>query len=318
MASLAPSQTKRSMAVGDKRSLWKRINKDKHYLLMLAIPFVLMMVFRVLPIIGNVIAFRRFRMGGPLLGDRWIGLQHFQTFLSDSLFWDAFRNSVTLAVINLGIGFPAPIILALLINEIPDGPFKRVTQTITQLPRFLATVIVIAILREMLAMETGIINQAIVALGGEAIHFLNRPEWFRTLFVGSATWQWVGFTSIIYLAALTGVDPQLYEAASIDGAGRLKKIIHISIPGIQITIIYMMLLAIGQMLNFGLDRALLLYTPSNAATADIIETYVFRIGLEHNRFSYATAVGLFGSIIGVTLLTTSNYFSKKFADIGFF
>ena len=318
MASLASAEVKRSISIVNKKSLLKRLNKDKHYLMMLAIPFMLMLIFRVVPIIGNIIAFRRFRMGGPLLGDRWIGLQHFQTFMGDPLFWDAFRNSVVLALINLGIGFPAPIILALLINEIPDGPFKRVTQTITQLPRFLATVIVIAILREMLAMETGIINQAIMALGGEAIHFLNRPEWFRTLFVGSATWQWVGFTSIIYLAALTGVDPQLYEAASIDGAGRLKKIIHISIPGIQITIIYMMLLAIGQMLNFGLDRALLLYTPSNAATADIIETYVFRIGLERNRFSYATAVGLFGSIIGVTLLTTSNYFSKKFADIGFF
>jgi len=308
----------KQLAVTKRKPFLARLNKDKHYLLMLVIPFTLMFIFRVLPIIGNVIAFRRFRMGGPLLGDRWIGLQHFQTFLSDSLFWDAFSNSVTLAVLNLGIGFPAPIILALLINEIPNGPFKRLTQTITQLPRFLATVIVIAILREMLAMETGIINQAIVALGGDAIHFLNRPEWFRLLFVGSATWQWVGFTSIIYLAALTGVDPQLYEAASIDGAGRLKKIIHISLPGIQITLIYMLLLSIGQMLNFGLDRALLLYTPSNAATADIIETYVFRIGIEHNRFSYATAVGLFGSIIGVTLLTTSNFLSKKFADIGLF
>jgi len=310
--------TKSKPYVAPKKPLWARIKKDRHYLLMLVIPFTLMMIFRVTPIIGNVIAFRRFRMGGPLLGDRWIGLQHFQTFLSDSLFWDAFTNSVTLALMNLSIGFPAPIILALLINELPAGPFKRLTQTITQLPRFLATVIVIAILREMLAMETGIINQAIMFFGGEAIHFLARPEWFRTLFIGSATWQWVGFTSIIYLAALTGVDPELYEAASIDGAGRFKKMMYISIPGIKITIVYMLLLSVGQMLNFGLDRALLLWTPSNAATADIIETYVFRIGLEHNRFSYATAVGLFGSSIGVTLLVTANWLSKKFANIGFF
>ncbi|MCL2421047.1 MAG: ABC transporter permease subunit [Defluviitaleaceae bacterium] len=316
MASITAPKTK--AAAADKKSLLSRINRDKHFLLMLAIPFAMMMVFRVTPILGNIIAFRRFRMGGPLLGDQWIGLQHFHMFLNDPLFWDAFRNSVTLAIINLAIGFPAPIILALLINEIPNGSFKRVTQTITQLPRFLATVIVISILREMLAMETGIINQAIMFFGGDAIHFLNRPEWFRLLFVGSATWQWVGFTSIIYLAALTSVDPQLYEAASIDGAGRIKQILHISLPGIKITVVYMMLLSIGQMLNLGLDRALLLYTPSNAATADIIETYVFRIGLEFNRFSYATAVGLFGSIIGVTLLTTSNFLSKKFADIGFF
>ena len=285
---------------------------------MLLLPFALMLIFRVTPIIGNVIAFRRFRLGGPLLGDTWVGLRNFELFFGDPMFWSAFRNSITLALINLAVGFPAPIILALLINEIPFGRFKKITQAITQLPRFLATVIVISILSELLAMQTGTINQIIVAFGGEAIHFLNRPEWFRLLFIGSASWQWVGFNSIIYLAALTGVDPQLYEAANIDGAGRLKQIIHISLPGIKITVVYMMLLSIGQMLNLGLDRSLLLYTPSNASTADIIKTYVFRIGLENARFSYATAVGLFGSVIGITLLTVSNYLSKKFADTGFF
>jgi len=318
MANVPAPDAKIAKFIEAKRPLLKRLKKDKHFLLMLSVPFMLMMIFRVTPIIGNVIAFRRFRLGGPLLGDQWVGLRHFEMFLNDPLFWSAFQNSVILAVINLAIGFPAPIILALLINELPNGLFKRFTQGITQLPRFLATVIVVSILIEMLALETGIINQAIVYFGGSAIHFLNRPEWFRTLFVGSATWQWVGFSSIIYVAALTGVDTELYEAASMDGANRFRKMWHISLPGIRITVVYMMLLSIGQMLNLGLDRALLLYTPLNASTADIIETYVFRIGLEHARFSYATAVGFFGSIIGVTLLVTSNYLSKKFADIGFF
>ena len=301
-----------------KRPLLMRIKRDRHFLLMLLVPFVLMIIFRVLPIAGNVIAFRRFRMGGPLFGDIWIGLTNFQMFLNDPIFWAAFRNSIVLAVFFLLVNFPTPIVLALLINEIGNKSFKRITQTITQLPRFLATVIVIGIMREMLSMDTGIINQAIVALGGEAIHFLNRPEWFRFLFVASHNWQFVGFFSIIYLSALTSVDPELYEAASIDGAGRIKKMLYISIPSIQVTIVYMLLLSIGHMLTLGFDRALLLYTPSNASTADIIETYVFRIGLEHNRFSYATAVGLFSSIIGVTLLTGSNYLSKKFTGISFF
>ena len=302
----------------NKKPFLKKLMSEKHYLLMLLIPFIFMIIFRVVPIAGNVIAFRRFRGGGPIFGDQWVGLTNFRMFMGDPMFWAAFRNSVILAIINLIVNFTTPIILALLINEVKNKTFRRIVQTISYLPRFLATVIVIGIFRELLSMEFGLVNHVIQLFGGSAIHFMNMPEWYRFIFVYSQNWQFVGFTSIIYLAALTSIDPQLYEAADLDGANRLQRIWHVSLPGIRITVIYMMLLAIGQMLNFGLDRALLLYTPGNSATSDIIETYVFRFGISQNRYSYATAVGMFGGLIGVSLLATANYLSKKFADVGFY
>jgi len=301
-----------------KPSIGVRLRRDKHYLLMLLIPFVLMAVFRIVPIIGNVIAFRKYRMGGPLLGVSWVGLQYFNMFISDPQFWRAFINSLTLSLLNLAVNFPIPIVFALLVNEIGNSFFKRLTQTVSYLPRFLATVIVVGILREMLSPNGGLVNQMITALGGHSIYFMNDPAWYRTIFVGSDAWQFTGFYAIIYLAALPGIDPGLYEAAEMDGAGRFRKMWHITLPGIRTTVIYMLLLTIGYMLSIGYDKSVLLYTPANAPTSDIIETLVYRMGLMQNSYSYSAAVGLFSSVIAVVLLSSSNYLSKKFADTGFF
>ena len=310
-ASIVPAAPKRNGII-------KRLKKDKYYYFMLVIPFIILIVFRVLPVVGNVIAFRRYTVGGPMFGESWAGLRYFERFISDPMFWTAFKNSLILSITGLVINFPLPIIFALLINEIDNMLFRRFTQTISYLPRFLSTVIVVGMLREILSPDSGVINIILSNLGIEPIYFLNEAPWFRIIYIVSNTWQFTGYNAIIYLAALTSINPELYEAAEMDGAKRFAKMINISIPGIMTTVIYLLLLNIGYMLMLGLDKSLLLYTPSNASTADIIETYVYRMGIERNNFSYAAAAGLFGSTIAVFLLTTSNAISKKLTDISFF
>jgi len=304
------------MAKGN--GFFKRLRKDKYYLIMLAAPMAILVIFRLVPIAGNVIAFRRYSMGGSMFGDNWSGLRYFNRFITDQMFWLAFKNSFVLSVTGLAVNFPIPIIFALLINEISSQFFKRFTQTISYLPRFLSTVIVVGMLREILSPDTGIVNIALSHLGVLPIHFLNDASWFRFIYISSDTWQYTGYNAIIYLAALTGINPELYEAAEMDGARRFSRMIHVSIPGMMNTIVYLLLLSVGYMLMLGFDKSLLLYTPANSPTADIIETYVYRMGLEKNNFSMAAAAGLFGSTVAVLLLTTSNAISKKFTDIGFF
>jgi putative aldouronate transport system permease protein len=311
-------QTQAALAVPRNKNLLKRIKKDKYFLFMLLIPLAVLLIFRVIPIFGNIIAFRRYTMGGSMFGDSWSGLRYFERFMSDPMFWTAFKNSVILSIMGQIINFPLPIIFALLINEISHHFFKRFTQTISYLPRFLSTVIVVGMLREILSPDSGVINILLGNLGIEPIYFLNESSWFRFIYISSTTWQFTGYNAIIYLAALTGINPELYEAAEMDGAGRFGKMIHISIPGIMTTIVYILLLTLGYMLMLGFDKSLLLYTPSNSSTADIIETYVYRMGLVRNNFSYAAAAGLFGSVIAVFLLSTSNAISKKLTDISFF
>jgi len=316
---LAPARTLNPFQANKKKnSLFKRIKRDKYYLFMLAVPVIILIIFRIIPIVGNVIAFRRYTMGGFMFGDSWVGLRYFERFMSDPMFWTAFKNSIVLSIMGLVINFPLPIIFALLINEIRHNFFKRFTQTISYLPRFLSTVIVVGMLREILSPDSGVINILLGFLGIEPIYFLNDPTWFRFIYISSNTWQFTGYNAIIYLAALTSINPELYEASEMDGAGRFAKMIHVSIPGIMTTIVYLLLLNIGYMLMLGFDKSLLLYTPSNSSTSDIIETYVYRMGLERNNISYAAAAGLFGSTIAVFLLTTSNAISKKLTDISFF
>jgi putative aldouronate transport system permease protein len=301
-----------------KSKFLKQFKKDKYLLLMLVIPFTLIVVFRILPIAGNVIAFRRFSLGGSMYGTSWQGLRYFRQFMEDPQFWVAFKNSFVLSTLGLVINFPLPIIFALLLNEIKNNFFKRFTQTFSYLPRFLSTVIVVGMMREILSLEAGVVNKFITSLGFEAIYFLNDPNWYRFIFIGSGTWQFTGINAIIYLAALTSINPELYESAEMDGAGRFKKMIHSSIPGIMPTIVYLLLLNVGALMTNGFDKPILLYTPSNSGTSDIIETYVYRMGLERNSYSYSAAVGLFGSTIAVTLLASSNAISKKLSGISFY
>lgn len=315
------AQNRQKQPVSFKKSLSrtiKSIKRDKYYLAMFIIPFVFIIIFRYLPIIGNIIAFRRYRVGASLLGTTWVGLKYFEMFLADPMFWTTFQNSIILSLLCLVINFPIPIIFALLLNEISSNTFKRISQTISYLPRFIATVVVVGMLKEILSPTNGIINELIGLFGVKPIYFLNEPSWYRFVYVLSDTWQYTGWNAIIYLGALSNINVELYEAASIDGAGRFRKINHVTLPGIMPTIIIILLLVIGNLLSRGYDKSILLYTPSNAQTSDIIETFVYRMGLVQNSYSYSAAVGLFSSIIGVTMLTSANALSRKFTDTSLF
>ena len=203
-------------------------------------------------------------------------------------------------------------------NEIRNSAYKRLTQTISYLPRFIATVVMVGMLRQILSPNDGIVNIILGWFGINPIYFLNEPSWYRFMFVFTDTWQFTGWNTIIYLAAFSNINMELYESAGIDGAGRLKQIIHITIPGIMPTILILLLLSIGHLLSRGFDKALLLYTPGNSSTSDIIETFVYRLGFVQNSYSYSTAVGLFGSLLGVFLLTSANTLSRKFTDTSLF
>ena len=293
------------------RTSW-RYNLRKHWQLytLVALPLVFLLIFRYLPMAGNVIAFRRFRPGSSIFGDEWVGLHYVQMFLSDPNFWRAFWNTVILGGLTLIVIFPLPIALALMLNELRSRKFKRVVQTISYLPHFMSIVIVAGFVYQLTALD-GTVNQIIRAFGGDAISFMQEPGWFRQVFVTSEIWQTVGFGTILYLAALTTIDDQLYEAARIDGANRWKQTWHVTLPGIRPMIVVLLVLNIGTFMAVGFEKVLLLYNPLTYPTADVLDTYVYRVGLATGQYSYAAAIGLFNAIIGLVLIFTANTISRR-------
>jgi putative aldouronate transport system permease protein len=290
---------------------WRRVLRRDWRLYSLALaPLLFFLVFRYVPMLGNVIAFRRFQPGGSIFGEDWVGLRYVQMFLSDPTFWQVFTNTFLIGALTLLFCFPLPIVLALLLNEVRVRWFKRFVQTVSYLPHFLSIVIVAGMVMQLLSVE-GTVNQIVRAFGGEAIPYLQRPEWFRTIYVSSEVWQTVGWGTILYLAALTTVDENLYEAARIDGAGRLRQIWHVTLPGIRPTMVTLLILNIGTFMAVGFEKVLLLYNPLTFPTADVISTYLFRLGLLSNNFSYAAAIGLFEAVIGLTLILSANAISRR-------
>ncbi len=277
---------------------------------MALVPVLFLLLFRYVPMVGNVIAFRRFRPGGSIFGDEWVGTRYIELFLNDPNFWKVFANTAILGGLTLLFCFPLPIVLALLLNEVRKKAFKRVVQSISYLPHFLSVVIVVGMVMQLLSLQ-GTVNQVIEALGGEGIPFLQRAEWFRTVYVGSEVWQTVGWGTILYLAALTTVDASLYEAARIDGANRWRQTWHVTLPGIRPTMVTLLILNIGTFLNVGFEKVLLLYNPLTYSTADVVSTYLYRVGLVANNFSYATAIGLFQAIIGLVMVLSANFISRR-------
>ncbi len=281
---------------------------------MLLLPITFYIVFMYTPIIGNIIAFRKYQPGGSIFGIQWVGMRYFNMFLSDAKFWSVFKNTVILSLSSLVIGFPMPIIFALFLNELKSLKFKKLVQITSYLPHFLSTIIICGMIMEVLAPNTGIINRLITTLGGSSISFMQNPNWFRPVYIISGIWQNLGWEAIIYIAALTNVDQQLYEAASIDGANKFQQMIHVSLAGIAPTIIIMLILAIGKLMTVGYEKVLLLYNPMTLDKADIISTYVYRLGIEANQYSYATAIGLLESVIGLTLVIIANKVSRKVSE----
>jgi putative aldouronate transport system permease protein len=292
----------------------KAIRKDWQLYSLLILPLAHYLIFRYIPMYGNIIAFRKYYPGGPVYGSEWVGLRYFKMFLTDPTFWNVFKNTVILGLEYLVISFPFPIVFALLLNELHNQLFKRFTQTVSYLPHFISVVIVAEMIIELLSPSRGVVNIILKHFTGNTINFLAEPAWFRTIYIVSGIWQEMGWGAIIYLAALSNINPELYEAAIIDGANKWQQIKYITIPGIMPTIMILLILNIGGFMSVGFEKILLLYNPMTYSTADVISTYLYRMGLESNNFSYAAAIGLFDSIIALMLLTIANYLSKKFTE----
>jgi putative aldouronate transport system permease protein len=263
---------------------------------------------------GIILSFKRFRSGQGIWGGTWVGLKYFEHFLSNETFWRAFRNNMVLAVLNILFAFPIPILFALLLNEFRNVRLKKLVQTVSYLPHFLSIVVVVGMVKQVLSPSIGIINNVLEVLGFERVFFLSRPEWFRPIYIASDIWQHMGWNAIIYIAALANIDTQLYEAAEVDGASRLQQTFAVTLPGIAPAIIITLILAVGRMMMIGFEKILLLYNPAVYEKADILSTYVYRMGLQEGNFSYGTAIGLFNALIGLILVSTSNKIAQKYSD----
>lgn len=293
------------------RQTWSgALRKNWRLYSLLALPTLYFIVFRYLPMAGNVIAFRKFRPGGSIFGEYWVGFQYIDMFLHDPAFWNVFKNTITLGVLTLVFSFPMPIIFALLLNELRAKKFKKIVQSISYLPHFMSVVIVAGMIFQLTSLQ-GTVNQLIGHFGGGAISFMQQAAWFRPVYVSSDVWQTMGWGAILYLAALTTIDENLYEAARIDGANRRQQTWHITLPGIAPMIMTLLVLNIGSFMAVGFEKILLLYNPLTYPTADVISTYLYRVGIVSNNFSYATAIGLFESVIGLALVMSANAISRR-------
>jgi putative aldouronate transport system permease protein len=291
----------------------RTFQRDKYLYLMVLLPLAYFIVFHYIPLYGVTLAFRDFDVSEGIMGSPWVGLKYFEEFFSNPYSWLVVRNTIVLRLWHLIIGFPAPIILALLLNELRTLRFKRIVQTSSYLPHFISLVVVSGMVISFLASD-GPVNSLIKRLGGQPIPFMQLPEWFAPVFTFSGIWQHAGWASVIYLAALTAISPELIEAAVIDGAGRWQRLLHITLPGIAPTVTIMFLLRIGQLLTVDYQMILLLYSPAIYETADVLGTYIYRRGIVGADFSFATAVGLFQAVVGLVFIVGANWIAKRLGD----
>lgn len=274
------------------------------------------LLFRYGPMFGLVIAFKDYRLLDGILASPWAGFKYFKMVFNTADFWSVFKNTLIISSYKLIFGFPAPIILALLLNEIRNIHFKKTIQTITYMPHFLSWVVLSGILINFLSPSIGPINMFLKMIGKEPVFFVADPGWLRTVLVVSSIWKEVGWGSIVYLAALSNVNIELYEAAVLDGAGKLKQIIHITLPAISSVIVIMFIFAIGGIVNDDFDQILNLYTPIVYYVGDVFSTYVYRMGLQNALYSFSTAAGLFRNVISFTLIVLTNYIARKYSEYG--
>lgn len=296
---------------------WKRLGRDivrNRYIYLMALPaLIYYVIYHYWPMYGSIIAFKDFSPTAGILGSPWAGLKYFEQFFSSVYFGRILRNTLVISFYSIIWSFPAPILLALLMNEIRSELFKRTVQTVTYLPHFISTVIICGMIVDFTSMK-GLFNYFIELFGGQAQNLLMNANLFRPIYIISGIWQEVGWGSIIYLAALTGIDNSLYEAARIDGAGRFQQMLHITLPGIAPTIIIMLILRMGQVMNVGFEKVMLLYNPATYEVADVISTFVYRKGIVEASYSYSAAVGLFNSVINFIMIIFANWVSRRCGD----
>lgn len=291
--------------------LLRSLKKDYILYLLLLIPVLHTLIFKYVPMAGVVIAFKDFNPMEGIFGSPWVGVKWFQKFLGDPKFWQVFRNTILLSLYNLLWTTPAPILFALLLNEMGGKRLKKAVQTVSYLPYFISTVVMVGILSQLLSPTTGVVNHIMSIFGMEPIMFMGESGWFRTIYIGSAIWQGTGYSAILYFAALTNIDQELYEAAYIDGAGRGARMRYISLPGILPTIMVMFLLNIGNIMQVSFEKVILLQKPITVDVSEVINSYVYKRGLLNMDYSYGTAMGLLQSLIGFILVITANAVSKR-------
>lgn len=293
--------------------LGRLILRDRYLLLMILPVIAFYVTFHYIPMYGVLMAFQDFSPGTGVFGSPWVGLKWFREFFGSIYFGRIIRNTFLINVYSLLWGFPVPIIFALLLNEVRPGPFKRTIQTVSYLPHFITTVIIVGFMSSFLNPTDGIVNLFLKRFFGVSKNFMADAQWFRSLYIASEIWQHFGWNSIIFIAALTSIDPTLYESAMIEGAGRRQKMRYISLPGILPTIITLLILNIASLLSVGFEKVILMYNPLTLETADVISTYVYRKGIIESRYAFGSAVGLFNSAVSLILLILANKASKKIA-----
>lgn len=302
----------RTAVVGKKMShiRWKRMLKQWQLYVLLFPTLLYFVVFHYVPIYGVQIAFKNFMGNRGIWGSPWVGFEHFERFFNSYYFWTLMENTLLINLYQLAL-FPLPIIAALSINELRNGKFKTTVQTITYAPYFISVVVLVGMIVTFLDPRTGIVNLMLNALGFESINFMIRPEWFKTIFVLSGEWQNLGWGSIIYLAALAGINPELHEAAKVDGASRLQRVIRINLPGILPTIMILLILNMGNLMTVGFEKIYLMQNDLNLEASDVIQTYVYRAGLLQAQYSFSAAIGLFNNVINFIILVSFNRLARR-------
>lgn len=295
-----------------KGTLMKEIKRDKWLYIFLFPIIIYFIIFKYVPMLGTVMAFQDFKFSTGFFDSKWVGLEHFKRLFGNKNFYMILRNTLLLNIGGVLFGFPVPIILAIFLNEVQNGKFKKISQSIMYLPHFMSWVVLGGILIELLSPSSGVINSILVHVFGiEPIYFMGSTKWWPVVFVLSGIWQGAGWGTIIYLAAITGIDQQLYEAARIDGAGKLKQIRYVTLPCLKSTIVIMLILRMGSMMDIGFEQVYVMMNPAVSDVAEVISTYVYRVGIEGAQYSYTTAIGLFQSVVSCILVCTTNMIARK-------
>ncbi|XEC93556.1 ABC transporter permease [Paenibacillus tarimensis] len=298
--------------------VWVKVKRNYELYLFILPVVILYLVFKYYPMYGVQIAFKDFSASRGVWGSAWVGFEHFIRFFESYNFWPIIKNTILLSVLSLLFGFPMPIIVALMLNQMLAKRYKKFVQTVIYAPNFISTVVLVGMLHVFLSPNSGIVNHLIVFFGGEPILFMADENWFRPLYVLSGLWQETGFATIIYLAALAGVNPELHEAAVMDGANKWKRVAHVDIPGIMPTIIILLVLALGNVMSVGFEKAFLMQSDLNYAASNIIPTYVYEQGIQKAQYSFSAAIGLFNSVINIILLVTVNRAARKLTETSLF
>ncbi len=303
----------------DRMAAWGRYIVRKRYLYLLCIPgLVYLIIFRYIPMYGIIIAFKNFNFKKGIFGSPWNSFANFVRLFESEKFYQVFRNSITLSLFRLVMSFPVPIFLAILLNEIRAVPFKRTAQTLMYLPHFISWVVIVGIIINFMSTTDGLVNALIEKLTGHTINFLGSERWFRTLVIGSHIWKEAGWGTIVYLASLSAINPEYYEAATVDGANRFQKIYHITLSGVRDTIVILLILAVGGIMSNGFEQTFLLQNNMNLSVSEVFETYTYRIGIVGGEYSFSAAVGLFQSIINAALVFSANRIAQALGQASFY